>query len=140
MGNAHPTLITVVRSPLEGVEVRSQIRLHFHSLCKANHFHRTFNSQGFSVEFNPLDFVKGVCSKVAFAAMRATYDWNVLDHKQVFTLAICPSNPADDYSFASTNITYHLAFSEKNITRNCSWLPLRKLYPRYWRQILAING
>lgn len=52
-----------------------------YSQCKTSHFHRTFNSQGFTLAFNRLNFVKGLCGKVTFTRIRTTDDWNIFDWK-----------------------------------------------------------
>jgi hypothetical protein len=54
---------------------------------------------------DPLNLVQSLGGQVAFTAIRATGDGNILDHQQVPTIAIAPGHAMGSSSLSAADIT-----------------------------------
>lgn len=81
------------------------------SLAKLSDSYFTGSRNALFVKFNPLDFMKSLCFKIALPTVRAGYDGNVLDDEHILSLAVGSCNPPNTRTLFSTDFTYHFIYS-----------------------------
>ena len=67
-------------------------------------------SDGFAVQFDALNLVQGLRSKIAFSAMRTADDRDVLNHEQASPFAITAGYLPNDRTTFTAYVTNHRSF------------------------------